>query len=356
MSRPKTCRKWKTLRHNGVLFPPEYKPHGIKMKYNGKPISLTSDQEEMATMYANLIGTPWVKKSLFKKNFFNDFQKILCDKKQRKKHPYIKELKKCDFKAIAKWCKKNKEHMKELRKTPEYKLEAEKKVTKYAYAIVDGKKEKISNFRVEPPGLFLGRGEHPKMGTFKRRVQPEDITINVSKGVGIKCPIKGHKWGKIINDPSVAYIAKWIENINNNQKCVYLGASSVLGSKNDIRKFEKARQLKKSISKIRRDYNNKMKSSDKKDKQMGTIIWLLDNLCIRIGNSKNTSKQADTVGLCSLRCEHIKFSSGKITLDFLGKDSMRYLKTINVPSIVYKNLSSCHKKKTRKNRIFDNLE
>jgi len=27
---------WDTLEHNGVCFPPPYKPHGIKMKYNGK--------------------------------------------------------------------------------------------------------------------------------------------------------------------------------------------------------------------------------------------------------------------------------------------------------------------------------
>lgn len=27
--------KWTSLVHNGVLFPPEYVPHGIKMKYDG---------------------------------------------------------------------------------------------------------------------------------------------------------------------------------------------------------------------------------------------------------------------------------------------------------------------------------
>lgn len=37
----------------------------------------------------------------------------------------------------------------------------------------------VGNFRVEPPGLFRGRGEHPKMGKFKRRIYPKDITINI---------------------------------------------------------------------------------------------------------------------------------------------------------------------------------
>ena len=28
--------QWKTLEHSGVLFPPEYEAHGIKMKYKGQ--------------------------------------------------------------------------------------------------------------------------------------------------------------------------------------------------------------------------------------------------------------------------------------------------------------------------------
>jgi DNA topoisomerase I len=38
---------------------------------------------------------------------------------------------------------------------------------------------------VEPPGLFRGRGEHPKMGRIKRRIYPKDIVINIGKGVPI---------------------------------------------------------------------------------------------------------------------------------------------------------------------------
>ena len=32
----------------------------------------------------------------------------------------------------------------------------------YGVAEIDGHEEKIGNFRIEPPGLFRGRGEHPK--------------------------------------------------------------------------------------------------------------------------------------------------------------------------------------------------
>jgi hypothetical protein len=40
-------KKWTTLVHNGVIFPPPYKPHGVKILYKGKLVTLTPDQEEV---------------------------------------------------------------------------------------------------------------------------------------------------------------------------------------------------------------------------------------------------------------------------------------------------------------------
>lgn len=40
--------KWNTLVHSGVLFPPEYEAHGVKMLYDGRPVELTPEQEEVA--------------------------------------------------------------------------------------------------------------------------------------------------------------------------------------------------------------------------------------------------------------------------------------------------------------------
>lgn len=40
-------QKWTTLVHNGVIFPPPYKPHGVKILYKGKPVDLTPEQEEI---------------------------------------------------------------------------------------------------------------------------------------------------------------------------------------------------------------------------------------------------------------------------------------------------------------------
>jgi len=37
----------------------------------------------------------------------------------------------------------------------------------YVTCLLDGRKETVGNFRIEPPGLFRGRGAHPKTGKFK---------------------------------------------------------------------------------------------------------------------------------------------------------------------------------------------
>lgn len=39
--------QWTTLVHNGVTFPPTYQPHGTKIFYKGKPVSLSPEQEEV---------------------------------------------------------------------------------------------------------------------------------------------------------------------------------------------------------------------------------------------------------------------------------------------------------------------
>ena len=71
---------------------------------------------------------------------------------------------------------------------------------------------------------------------------------------------------------------------------------------------------------------------------MGVCTYLIDKLALRVGNEKGED-EADTVGCCSLRVEHIAFEEdNKITLDFLGKDSIRFHNTVMLEPIVYKNL------------------
>ena len=97
----------------------------------------------------------------------------------------------------------------------------------------------------------------------------------------------------------------------------------------------------------------KMKSNDSQDNQLGVCTYLIDKLALRVGNEKGED-EADTVGCCSLRVEHIKFDEDdQITLDFLGKDSMRYFNTIKVIPVVYQLLRKFTLAKKPDDDIFD---
>ena len=96
-----------------------------------------------------------------------------------------------------------------------------------------------------------------------------------------------------------------------------------------------------------------MNSNDNFENQIGVCTYLIDKLALRVGNEKGED-EADTVGCCSLRCEHIRFDDDdKITLDFLGKDSMRYFNQLEVEPIVYYLLQRFVAAKQPTDDIFD---
>jgi len=360
--------KWKRLDHNGICFPPPYEQHHVAILYKGKPVKLNAKQEELATFYAVMIESDWVKKRAFNVNFFREFRRELRNAKEEEfKHPNITDFKDLNFRPIYEWAMAKKEAEKEKKKDTEYRkrLKAEKAAMDeiYGYAIVDGVREKVGNYKVEPPGLFRGRGDHPKAGMLKKRLKPSQIILNIGKNENIPpCPIEGEQWGGIIHDPTVTYIAKWIENINQAHKMVYLHASSRFKGQADMAKYEKARVLKKHIGAIRQDYTKKLSSTNRATKQLATCVWIIDILSIRVGNEKDTDEEADTVGVCSFRVEHLtKFEKTdddvyKITLDFLGKDSMRYLNTVEIPKIIFDNLRNFVKGKKQDANVFEKVD
>jgi DNA topoisomerase-1 len=88
-------------------------------------------------------------------------------------------------------------------------------------------------------------------------------------------------------------------------------------------------------------------------RQRATALYLIDRLALRAGNEKGED-EADTVGCCSLRYEHVDLiertetveTEGRtqevakkiVIFDFLGKDSIRYYNEVEVDPIVWKNL------------------
>lgn len=361
--------KWQTLEHNGVLFAPEYEPlpKHVKLLYDGKPVNLGKDAEEVATFWVAMMtpaSSHHLDSPVFRKNFLHDFSGYLkksgvTDLKGNKVE--IKSLDKCDFSKIYDYwsakteANKNKNLSKEEREAAKAKKEAFE--APYVHCMWDGRKQKVGNFRVEPPSLFRGRGEHPKTGRVKTRVMPEQITINIGKGAKVPEPPAGHKWKAVQHDQKATWLAMWQENINGAYKYVMLGAASDVKGQSDFRKFEKARELKKHIDKIRRDYTRDLKSEVMADRQRATAMYLIDKLALRAGNEKDTENEADTVGCCSLKYEHISLEApDKVTFDFLGKDSIRYNETAHVEAQVFKNLKLFKKPpKSEGDDLFDRL-
>lgn len=344
--------KWDKFHHNGVMFPPKYIPHGIPVLYNGQKVVLSPEAEEYATIFARYIDSEYYKDNKFKKNFFKDWQKILG------KDHIIKDLEHCDFSLIYKSILDNREKKKNLTKQEKEKIKEikDKNAEKYKVAYVDGKPQPVGNYLVEPPSIFIGRGCHPFLGKIKKRVQPEDITLNLSKDAPIPKLEDGHKWGDIVHENNSIWLASWKDDITGKTKYVWLSDKSEIKAQGDLDKFETARRLKNHIQAIKKQNTENLLSSDLKTKQLATALYFIDNFALRVGNEKGDD-EADTVGVISLRVEHIEnLDNFEIKLDFLGKDSVRYVRTFTVSEPVYNNLVEFKRNKTKDDDIFDKIK
>ena len=344
--------QWTVLQHNGPMFPPPYVVHKIHVIVNNNNIILPEVAEEYATMYAKFIDTPYITNNTFKKNFWKDFKPTLPTNMQSL------SLDQFDFTPIKNYLMLEKEKKDAISK--ENKEEQKKKQDEieepYKYCIIDGVSQQVGNYKIEPPGIFLGRGSHPKIGRIKKRIQPSDVTINLSKDAKVPKLEHNMKWGEVIHDTSVIWLASWKEEITGKNKYVFTSLDSFFKSHSDMEKFDLARQLKKKVNKIREDYESQLTDIDIKKRQLATAIYFIDNLALRVGGTKDTKSEADTVGVTSLRVEHIiLLDNNMIKLDFLGKDSVRYCKKVNVHNMVYKNLQEFILNKSKKDELFEHI-
>lgn len=336
-------QKWQTLSHNGVMFPPEYVKHDTPIILNGQQIILNKEAEELATLYARYIDTEYVNNKIFIKNFWNDWKDYVKDDR-------IKSMEGIDFSLINKYLQDRKELLKADIESKEKTKQLEEK---YKVAIVDGKPQPVGNFKIEPPGIFMGRGCNPNLGKIKRRVYPEDIIINIGKDSPIPEPLPGHAWKRVIHDKTVEWLASWKDDITKKIKYVWLGAHSDMKASSDMNKFDIARKLKRKIKTIRPANETALKSDSKQTRQIATALYFIDKFALRVGNEKGED-EADTVGVTSLRKEHIKLlEDHKVKLDFLGKDSVRYNRTLEVDPQIYTNLIEFMENKNNADQLFE---
>ncbi|XP_017037012.1 DNA topoisomerase 1 isoform X2 [Drosophila kikkawai] len=352
--------KWSTLEHKGPVFAPPYErvPRNVRFFYDGKPLDLTEETEEAATFYAKMLNHDYCTKDVFNNNFFKDFRKTMTSKEKE----IIKDFRKCNFQEMFEFFQAESEKRKAATKEEKLvkKNENEALIKEYGFCMIDGHKEKIGNFRLEPPGLFRGRGEHPKMGMIKRRIQASDVSINCGKDSKVPPPPSGSRWKEVRHDNTVTWLASWIENVQGQVKYIMLNPSSKLKGEKDHIKYETARRLDKVIDKIRATYRDEWKSKEMRVRQRAVALYFIDKLALRAGNEKDED-QADTVGCCSLRVEHVQLHkelNGKenvVVFDFPGKDSIRYYNEVEVEKRVFKNLELFMEHKKEGDDLFDRL-
>ncbi|MCJ8733214.1 hypothetical protein PDJAM_G00220640 [Pangasius djambal] len=353
--------KWKFLEHKGPYFPPEYQPlpDNVKFYYDGKPVKLSLAAEEVALYFAQMLDHEYTTKDVFRDNFFKDWRKEMSLEERM----LITDLNKCDFGALHAMHREKVEARKNMSKEDKLVIkEANQKILEeYGYCTLDHHRERIGNFKIEPPGLFRGRGDHPKQGMLKKRIQPEDVIINCSRDSRIPEPPAGHSWKEVRHDNTVTWLASWTENVQGSCKYVMLNANSKLKGEKDWEKYEVARKLKTCVDAIRAQYQEDLKSKQMGTRQRAVALYFIDKLALRAGNEKEEGETADTVGCCSLRVEHITLhdtldgEKHVVEFDFLGKDCIRYYNKVPVSKRVFKNLKLFMQNKQEGDDLFDRL-
>ena len=359
--------KWTTLEHKGVAFPPEYQSRGIGIIIRGERFILNHDQEELIYAWAKKKNTHYIQDPIFQSNFLIDLRALLPEKFQS--IDFINDI---DFSEAFRLVDHENamkeaeiQRIKSLPKDEKKKISLQKKEERerlkaiYGKAIVDGVEVEIANWLVEPPGLFMGRGQHPLRGKWKPRVRAQDVILNL----GENAPVPEGAWKDIVHDHSSTWLATWIEKITGKRKYVWLHDSAVLRQSNDKEKYDKAKKLEKYIGKVQKQIIRIMLNSNNiNQKKIATVCYLIFKLAMRVGDEKDPD-EADTVGASTLRVEHIKFpeKNGKqyIEFNFLGKDSVPWQKTLEVNSQdtrgLYNNLKLFMNGKEHSSPIFDGI-
>ena len=352
-----------SLKHNGI-YVPKYEPKGFSIKIQGQTIKLPEKSEQMAVA--------WIRKrqsaasppdGLFMKNFMREFLEQL-----KLENPaleflgtfaseYLRKIDgaetsdvcnpngaihgNIDFSEISAYVEQEKQKKLSIPQTEKKLQAAERKAKReelkanYGLAEVDGQKLEIANWTAEPSCLFAGRGDHPQRGKWKEGPREEDIILNLTKDV----PVPPGKWKGAVWEPDKMYVAKWQDKLTGKIKYVWFSDSAFLKQNREKEKFKKADALGKRIGKIEEHIMKNLDSEDEKRRKVATVCWLILKPNMRVGDEKD-SDEADTVGAITLRPEHIKIEGETVHFDFLGKDCVRWVKNVQAPSSVIRNIQN----------------
>jgi len=321
------------LVHNGIIIAPKPPQHNLVLTIREKPVALTLAQEEMALAWARKLGTPYVNDRVFARNFMDDFSALL------QISPPL-SLKEVDFGPAGQVIQAERDAKSRLSREERKSAAAVRKARReelkaiYGYATANGERVELGNYMTEPSGIFMGRGKHPLRGRWKQGAAQQDVTLNLSPDA----PRPAGDWAKIVWQPDSLWVARWKDKLSGKLKYVWLSDTAPIKQAREAEKFDKAIELGKNLEVVRARFQQDLSSPDQKRSRLATACYLIDVLCLRVGDEKD-SYEADTVGATTLRPEHIKLHpDGAAEFKFLGKDSVLWHKKVQLPPIVYRNL------------------
>ncbi len=365
----------KSLKHNGIFVPP-YDLKGFSVKIQGQTIKLTNKTEPMAMAWSRRVLSTTIPPpdKVFTKNFMKEFLEQL--KKENPSAGYLNafiqkylasidnpqtiqnnggQINEIDFSQVKSFIIDDKAKKEAITKEEKKKQAEERKVKrlefkeKYGYAEVDGQKLEIANWTAEPSCLFAGRGDHPQRGKWKEGPSEQDITLNLPPDV----PKPVGNWKGIVWEPNKMYVAKWEDKLTGKIKYVWFSDTAFLKQNREKEKFQKAETLDKQIKQIEAHILKNLVNKDETRRKVATVSWLILVPNMRVGDEKDPD-EADTVGAITLRKEHIKIVGDTLHFDFLGKDSVRWIKEYKAPPEVIKNIE--HFSKTSKEYLFEGID
>jgi DNA topoisomerase-1 len=286
---------YKELKHNGPAFVAPYKPRG----YKAFGQTLSAECEEMLVAYAKLSHLDHVKDPVFNANFWLDFKPTLPKELRTKTLDDFSNV----ISSIITDLKIEKEAKAALSKEAKAKVKAEKDALneKHGFAYVDGQKLPIARWQTEPAGIFIGRGAHPLKGRWKRAIRPEDVTIFCT-GKAPEPPA-GHKWKEIKhsrNTWNAWYFGTEIGDLDSAKAARICGEPL---QKSTSEKFDKAQKM----NQIWKDLTKHIEKGVKDGREEALIAWIIQQTAMRVGNERDTSKEADVQGASTLKVKNVTF-------------------------------------------------
>ena len=303
-----------TLQHKGPCFI-QYKVKDPSIHFLNSSSKVSLNCYLASIRYSN-ISDEIKRDKIFQKNFSESYKKLLPS--------HMKNIKLSDI------------HFNKLKNINVKSFHD----VKHKFCKINNIEYELSNYLIEPLSIFIGRGDHPLRGIIKIPPRPEQITINLGTHSKIpKCNFN------IIRNPDVQWAA-FYKNSMGHSKYMY----PLLN--NESTKFQNARNLKKQLPKLRQKILKDLFSNDFRLSQKGLVVYLIDKLCIRVGHPKE--ELVDTVGCCTLRCEHFKLlDNNKVSLNFVGKDSIPYSKTFSLIPSIFSILQNLISNKSKYEQVFN---